>query len=309
MQTWVAPGVNNWNRVYPNYDNALRNIRDFVAAGQRLGSTGMLNTSWDDDGEAIFAQTWMAVIMGGAAAWQHGAVDIDAFLRAYPRVFHGDTAGHVERAERRLSEAHVLLKTTGLGDASNYLFWLDPWSGEGRLASPKILPIARQLRLLAEEAIEHVAMARHSGATLEPAALDAIELGARRMDVIGMKFQFADQIARMYDRAYRTSRDSATAGTLRWYDLADVTGINGRLQDMRDMYTLTRELYEAAWLRENRPYWLQNVLARYDLATQTWLQRTDAMIQVRQQWARDKTMPAAAAIGFAAPVVLPATRP
>jgi hexosaminidase len=60
LETWVAPGVNNWNRVFPNNNEALGNIRAFVRDGQKLGATGMLNTVWNDDGEGIFDENWLA---------------------------------------------------------------------------------------------------------------------------------------------------------------------------------------------------------------------------------------------------------
>ena len=64
METWVAPGVNNWNRVYPDNDYALRNIQSFVRDGQAAHSTGMLNTVWNDDGEGLFQEDWYGVLFG-----------------------------------------------------------------------------------------------------------------------------------------------------------------------------------------------------------------------------------------------------
>ncbi len=79
LETWVAPGVNNWNRVYPNNNEALGNIRAFVRDGQKLGSTGMLNTVWNDDGEGIFDENWFGVLFGAAAGWQQGESSEAAF--------------------------------------------------------------------------------------------------------------------------------------------------------------------------------------------------------------------------------------
>ena len=63
-------GVNNWNRLYPNNNEALGNIRAFVRDGQKSGSKGMLNTVWNDDGEGIFDENWSGVIVwrGGELA-------------------------------------------------------------------------------------------------------------------------------------------------------------------------------------------------------------------------------------------------
>ncbi|MEJ7810350.1 MAG: family 20 glycosylhydrolase, partial [Gemmatimonadaceae bacterium] len=298
METWVAPGVSNWNRVFPNNAVALANIQGFVRDGQKLGSTGVLNTSWDDDGEALFNQTWYGILFGAAAGWQAGESSIEAFGASYGRVFHGDTSGKIDEAHRKLAEAHALLQRSGVGDASDYLFWLDPWSGEGKLTAAKIRPATRQLRLLAEEAVVLVTEARRAGAR-EGASLDALELGARRMDLIGMKFQFADEVVQSYARATAAVLDTV-AKPAPTRDLGDITGINGRLQDLRDAYSLLRDEYERAWLRENRPYWMRNVLARFDLATQLWISRADAVNLARQQWYRTRKLPGAAEIGLPA---------
>jgi hypothetical protein len=293
IETWVAPGVNNWNRVYPDNAMALPNIQRFVRDGQRLGATGVLNTSWDDDGESLFNQTWYGDLFGAAAGWQPGESSIDAFASSYGRVFHGDTTGKIDEAQRRITAAHALLRAGQVGDASDYLFWLDPWSDEGRNMAQRIRPYTHDLRILAESALVFIAQAEPK-VTRERDALKALEIGARKIDFIGMKFQFADEVVVMYDRA----SDSTSKSPGR--DLADITGSNGRLQDLRDGYSLIRDEYEKAWLRENRPYWLHNVLARYDLATQMWIDRADRINLARQQWYRTQKLPPAVSVGIPA---------
>ena len=303
LETWVAPGANDWNRVWPNFANALANIQGFVRDGQRLGATGVLNTTWDDDGEALFNQTWYAVLFGAAAGWQPGESSIDQFQRDFGRVFHGDTTGKIDQAQRQLIAAHTVLQKQGVGDANDYLFWLDPYSADGKLTAERIRPALHDVRVLAESALVAIADARREQPALrESDALEAMALGARRIDFIGMKFQFADEIAAMYARAAAsdTSRDGrVNAGR----ELSDINGANGRLQDLRDGYTLTKALYEQAWLRENRPYWLGNVLARYDQATQLWLDRIDRVTAARREWSRTRRLPPSDSLGI--PSVVP----
>jgi hypothetical protein len=130
--------------------------------------------------------------------------------------------------------------------------------------------------------------------TRERDALEAMKLGARKMDFIGMKFQFADEVVAMYGRAADTTSKSPGR------DLADITGINGRLEDLRDGYSLIRDEYEKAWLRENRPYALGRVLARYDIATQLWIQRADRINLARQEWYRTHRLPPPETLGVPA---------
>lgn len=290
METWVSPGVNSWNRVYPDNAMALPNIQGFIRDGQKLGATGALNTSWDDDGESLFNQVWYGALFGAAASWQQGESSIDRFTSSFGRVFHGDTTGKIDAAQKKLTQAHVLLRSAGVGDASDYLFWLDPWSEEGQYIAQRIRPVTHDVRILAESAMVLVAQASPN-VRRERDALAALELGARKIDFIGMKFQFADEIVSAYARASDTTQRSAGR------DLADITGINGRIQDLRDGYSLIRDEYEAAWMRENRPYWIHNVLAKYDMATQLWIARGNAIDAARQGWYRGKKLPPAGDIG------------
>jgi hypothetical protein len=304
METWVSPGVNGWNRVYPNNDVTLRNIQAMARVGQRLGSTGLLNTSWDDDGEAIFNQQWYGVLFGAVASWQPGESSIEDFQQSYGIQFHGDPTGKIDAAQVKLSAAHALLSKAGLGDGSNSLYWTDPYTGEGQLDAQKIRVVSHDFRVLAESAMVLVAQARSANRLRETDALDAMEMGARRLDFIGMKFQLADEIVRLYAHAV----DTAAAGGNPGHDLSEIaSSINSRTQDLRDGFVLGRELFERSWRAENRPYWLYNVLNRYDLAAQLWIQRLDKVNQARAEYGRTRKLPSSESLGIprAMPGVVP----
>jgi hypothetical protein len=294
METWIAPGVSNWNRVWPNYAAALPNIQGFAREGQAAGATGMLNTTWDDNGDAIFEQAWHGVLFGAAAAWQNGESSIPQYQRAFGLQFHGDTTGAIDAAHRHLSAAHSALQESRAGDASSYLFFVDPYSEEGVFDLLRLRPVLARVRVHAESALVLIAQAREQRHLRELSALDAMELGARRTDWIGAKFQFADEIAQSFGRVI----DPARTEPVTWVDLAELTGINGKLQDMRDGYVLTRELFERSWRAENRSYWLQNNLARYDAEILNWVQRINAMDRARRRHARARILPTPEEIGI-----------
>ncbi len=294
METWIAPGVNNWNRVWPNFNAALPNIQGFAREGQAGGATGMMNTTWDDNGDALFNQVWYAVLFGAAAAWQPGESSIPAFERSFGLQFHGDTAGLIDAAQRNLNAAHAALQESRAGDASSYLFFVDPWSEEGVFDLLRLRPFLPRVRVHAESALVLIAQAREQKHLRELDALDAMEVGARRIDWIGAKFQFADEMAQSFWRTI----DPARTTPVTWVDLADLSGINGKLQDMRDGYVLTRELFERAWRLENRPYWLQNNLARYDAEIINWVNRVNAMDRARRRHARERKLPTPEELGM-----------
>jgi len=222
METWVAPGVNGWNKVWPDFGVALLNIRNFTRDGQALGAVGQLNTTWDDDGAQRLPNSgWYALLFGAAAAWQPGESSIPDFQGSFGRVFHGDETGRIDQAQQKLIEAHALLRSRGLYYGSDWLFWIDPWNGEGVDAARRLRGIAPQLRVLAEDALR-LALAARAAAPREPEALDALELGARKLDLIGQKFEFADQVAQMYARAQQLAARVVSPAVQRTDDVAGI---------------------------------------------------------------------------------------
>jgi hexosaminidase len=305
LETWVAPGVNNWNRLYPNNNEAMGNIRPFVRDGQKMGSTGMLNTVWNDDGEGIFDENWFGVLFGAAAAWQPGESQEAAFTDSYGLAFHGDATGKTSQAQSELMAAHALLKKADLEDAQDSYFWIDPFSPAGQQLAAKIRPTLKDLRLHAEKAITLLAEARAAARSehrelANPEALDALELGARRIDFVGLKFQNADECVSLYNQALAIAGDKSRADEV-GNMLETIGSNNGRLQDIRDGYALLGGLFRQAWLRVNRPYWLENNEARYERATQLWIDRGERWGLVEDQWFDKHTLPSSAEAGL--PVV------
>lgn len=359
FETWVSPGINNWNRVYPNYSMGLLNIQQFTRDGQTMGSTGQLNTIWDDDGEALAANNWYGILFGAAAAWQPGESSIPQFEQTYAQVFHGDRTGKLNEAQMELMAAHDLLKNSAFkGDGSDLLFWADPFAPDQQKNFATLRPVLHDLRLHAERAITLIAEARaaapcirvvtsdgtpssartlcQGGSQYLPAAstmnngivtpqpvsydaanafpsnpttlretdaIDALELGARRFDFIGLKFQLADEISQAYANALSTAATGdrrAKPSVAHW--LGEINGVNGRIQDIKDGYSLLRDLYAQSWLRTNRAYSLRPVLEHYDYTIGIWLARMDKVRSAQRQWGESRTLPSATEVGIPLPV-------
>jgi hypothetical protein len=302
IETWIGDGDANWGEVYPQAKTAFGNIQGFVRDGQRLGSTGSITTVWDDDGEALFNMNWYTALFGAVAAWQPGESSITDYQDAFGPIFHGDSSGNVNQAEKEMMAAFDVLSQAKIDTRSDDIFWLDPWSAQGQTVAAKLLPLAPELRRHAENAIVLVAQLRMVNPDLREAdALTALDLGARRLDLIGMKFELSQEIADAYALAVARPHDKEHDGDTQNI-LDEVAGDNGRCEDLRDAYSAVKAEYSQLWLGENRPWWLNNVTVRYDLAIEEW-QRRGVLIQTaNSDFQNGKPLPAASSLGIPAPV-------
>jgi hexosaminidase len=256
-----------------------------------------LNTVWNDDGEGLFLADWYGVLFGAAAGWQPGSSDLAQFQNAYGPVFHGDRTGNINEAQRELIAIYQALDGAKIRESTDVLFWADPWSAEGQAIATPLRPLIHDIRMHAERALTLIAQARASGPLREDDAVDALELGARKLDFIGQKFETADTIASLYSQAYSEQADPQGSKRVQGV-LWTISGANGLCEDMRDGYSYTRLGYSQLWLRENRQYWLQNVLVRYDLATQLWVLRSDRFGSARDEWREHQKLPPPAELGI-----------
>jgi hypothetical protein len=243
------------------------------------------------------------LIFGPVAAWQPGESSIPAYQDAFGPLFHGDASGKINAAEKEVMAAFAALAQTKIDMRSDDIFWIDPWSAQGLALAARLLPVAPQIRLHAEQAIVLVAQARAANPNLrEQEALTALDLGARRLDLIGMKFEMSQEIASGYAQAITRERNKQNDDITQTF-LEEAAGDNGLCEDLRDAYSAIKAEYSQVWLSENRPWWLNNVTVRYDLAVEQWERRAIQLQAVNADFQNNKPLPPAPALGIPAPVL------
>ena len=67
---WVVPGVSMWSTVFPSMSSYEKNIANFARDGRRFGAKGLLNTAWNDSGEASLNSVWHAMAWGAEMSWK-----------------------------------------------------------------------------------------------------------------------------------------------------------------------------------------------------------------------------------------------
>ena len=293
LRVVVAPGAGNWGVIWPNLESAFVNIRNFVRDGQKHQAIGALNTTWNDDGESLVDMAWPGLVFGAAASWQPSESSIDDFKSSYDWAFYRNEGNTFSGVIENLDRAHTLLAGVKLDKASHELFWSDPFSEAGANTAAKALPVTHDLRISVEHAAETL-MRDRTKAHLHVETLDDMLLAAWHLDTLGLKIQFTSEISRFYGDAYQNQTD----GTRAQQDLDEIVDINGRLQSLRDAITQLREMYAGGWARENHPYWLDNVLVRYDsLASEVQAKIVVVQAAQRQYW-NSKTLPPPEQLGF-----------
>lgn len=275
LETWVAPGVANWSRIFPDDNEAIPNIRDFIRDGRRLGATGAINTNWNDDGESFFDYAWYPLAFGAAASWED-APDVTRFRQAYDwAIYRAD--GHAFADEIADMDAiHRLLEGAVHADGTDRLMWHEAFSPNGQKVYGEMAPVAHQVRLLAEDVTASLT-ANAGKARRNRRLLDPVAFAARRFDFVGQKAIYAQMIAQDYAAAAADPANRHLANAM----FGKANGINGLLQDMRDQVSSLREQYRALWLERNTPYFLDNILIRYDAELMYWQNQARRFTRLR----------------------------
>jgi len=96
---------------------------------------------------------------------------------------------------------------------------------------------------------------------------------AQRFDHLGRRAQTVEKFSREYWDAYLNLGDRTKTRRLRRYTGA----IYNHLREMAEELSELKSRYREQWLAENRPYWLESILSRYDQAISIWLAKSREM--------------------------------
>jgi len=298
LEQFACPGAQNWNQIFPNLEAARKNIVNFVRDGQKAGAIGMMNTTWDDDGEGLFEVTWYSIVLGSAASWQEGAVDLDRFDRDFDWAFFRNDGDQFVKAERSLGSVAPLLSA----GTTDELFWRDPFTTPFQNQARNFADRIKKMRLMVEETAE--SLSKNEGrARRNNSAIGAMRFAAQRFDHLGRRMEVMQKFSDQYWDAYLNLGDRAKTRKLRYYTGA----IYNNLREMAEELSILREGYRAQWLAENRPYWLDSVSARYDQMISIWLMKSRAVDEALRKYEATSTLPSPEEFGLGPrPPVAPA---
>lgn len=282
----VCPGVSCWSQIFPRYSNAVVNIRNYVRDGARFGALGMLNTTWDDDGENLFHWNFYGTNWGAQCAWRPTNSEIEAYDAAYAQVSYGAADDKITRAIRLLSDCDRNALTQGNSDSA---FWVRPFRALAT-SFDSVIRLATDLCDKTTEAMNLLAAAKAEVRT-DAEDLDYLLFAARRLHTIGRSQVLYLWSARMYGEALAAFPDTRPTRDALDFACASAEEMVVTLEELRDEY-------QRLWLLENRPWWLKEMRGRYDAMLGDLNAYSDRLAKAKKEFEKTGTPPDPAAIGL-----------
>jgi len=253
---WICPGVSCWNRIFPDLKTAEINIAHFVRDGYEMEAQGMLNTTWDDDGENLFGMNWFPLAWGAECAWKPVISEDDSagldekyytFTRSFDPVFFGSKTSVAEQ----IIQLSNLRKHSSAGNLSDGAFWQPMIGKKSHLSSPErhisdALSLEQESSALIRSFEEMKNKVKYNKKTI-----DYLIFAAKRAEFMARKnelrYQLNDPVLRKRLRADEVIRR--------------LSGLANVLKELKKQYIIL-------WNRENMPWWLDKNLAKYDRLTE-----------------------------------------
>jgi len=250
----VAPGVSCWSQVWPDMTTAVINISNYVRDGAKLGAMGVMNTAWDDDGENFFTHNWHGLLWGAECSWRPAEpltgedadknrdARLEQFDRAFDDLFYG-----VPGVTNALFQFDSLRHSPVQGLVTDYAVWSsmlditqENMTGEARADNERAVDGANELLARLQDL--------KGRAARNAQTLDYALFAAKRVLFTAKKNLVRIDLAR--------AMQSGTG--------EDILKVKGELENLLDTLHLLKSDYVGLWERENRSWWLDRILDKYD---------------------------------------------
>ena len=266
LKQFVCPGVSCWSQTWPRMKTAVTNIGNFVRDGAKYHVMGMLNTTWDDDGENFWNPNWYGAVYSASVSWNAARRTTACFDKGFAAQFFGPRCEPLVAAMWMLDRCN---ETIAGSIRPNHLFRDPPLGGKGRLSMPRFGQ--RMDELLGHATAVRRLVAKHRSCALgNTDTPDYIDFAAWKFATLARKYRLAAQAATLYRQAYDQSTDRAKAAERIEQAAAGLDTVRAEVEALKKRYA---EL----WLHENRPYWLDKILPRYDGLAKWLRHRADGL--------------------------------
>lgn len=255
---WVAPSVSHASGA-PSVRNYIENIAYLARDGHQAGARGLMNTSWDDSGEGLFADGWHAMAWAAEMAW-HPITATDPAkarkeLAMREKLFNQNYDRLFEIEYRRIdpdadaSPAYSVTRMINTVGAFNGNQWVGDWCNTAALLQPLMgfNPIDVSDEMLVRcDSVEHIV--RRALAIVDSSRVPHFAYTCHRVLAVAEK-------SRLRVMLYRTLNSD---------DAPDVAAIQDACRRyFRNLHSLKLE-YLRLWDEENTDYSRDIVCARFD---------------------------------------------
>jgi hypothetical protein len=213
---------------------------------------GVLNTTWDDDGENLFGYNWYPLAWGAEVSWNPLDQNQKRFDDSYSQAFYGTTDSAVVKGILQFEKSATILDFMDLKDS---YYW--SWPPVTQRPSDKLARVdAKNLIEYSGNAEKKFLEAKKSAAA-NAENLDFLIFAAHRMKNLGERRLEYFRGADLYKKAYQnqeTDREKVNAALVKI-----INSLDGMRVGVRGIW----EEYKRVWLMENRPYWLDKNEEKY----------------------------------------------
>lgn len=252
-QVIVSPGLSNWRRLYPNYQDSFRNIAMLVRQAQKSHALGAVIASWGDfGGENLHELNWYGYAFAAECAWHSKPVFTRQFSQSYFENFYGQNDAQFDSLYFHLAELGAMNNLTD--------FWNFPFRSNYK-ETTEILIRIHKLQFHARMALKLIDSLAET-VRKNSSHLQYLAFSARRGLILGRKLQYAHEIIRLSQLLTLDKKNRRMKNTI-------IAMCGTMIHELKRL----KEQYQYLWSLENREHNLENILELYQHQIFYWEQK------------------------------------